>query len=322
MPSRHDRSQPAGPASPAAAAAPSRLSRRAFIAGAARRRGAGLDPGVPRRAGQRAGHQHAAARLPVIDLRVPAGLPELGRHDRDRQRLDLRPGVGRRCGHAGQLGAGQRVPAARQGHEPQLVADRAARGQHRGGLPAGGHHAAPDLGIGGLRITRHRHRGGRCHHGHPDGRAGRGGIRALRHAGARRHHARRPAGHQRARQRHPGHRRDAAGRAELRLAVQPDRVAHRRGLELSPGPVHAEDFPARPTRTSARSWLTSAGRSSPASPCRSRRTRTCAARAGSMSRPRTCSPRPPPPGPVPSPATWTAPAGSRPSGSRSPTRPG
>jgi FAD/FMN-containing dehydrogenase len=35
MPPRHDRSQPAGPACAAAAAAPSRLSRRAFIAGAA-----------------------------------------------------------------------------------------------------------------------------------------------------------------------------------------------------------------------------------------------------------------------------------------------
>ena len=59
---------------------------------------------------------------------------------------------------------------------------------------------------------RHGHRAGRHHDGQPDHRARRRRLRPVRDPGPGRHHARRGAGDQRARQRHPGDRRGPAGR--------------------------------------------------------------------------------------------------------------
>ena len=79
----------------------------------------------------------------------------------------------------------QRVPAAGQGHESRLVADPAARREHRGRLCAARHHPASDLDRHRRGLAGHGHRAGGRHHGQPDHGAGRRGIRPVRHAGPR-----------------------------------------------------------------------------------------------------------------------------------------
>ena len=179
----------------------------------------------------------------------PGGIPlfqqtytNWSRRHRRRRRLDVYAEHARRRRHAGQLGAGQRLAAARQGQLAQLVAALPGpRRQRRGQRRAGRHqdqahgHLRRHRDLAGPRADR-RHDAGDAH------RARERRPRAHRHAGSRRPDRRRRAGHRRARHRRAQDRRGQAGRPHLRLGQQPGAADHRGRVGRRDLVVRAQDL--------------------------------------------------------------------------------
>ena len=246
------------------------ISRRALLAGAGLGVAAASLGWIP---GERIPAARAQTATPVnfpSASTLPAGVPELGRHDRHRRRLDLRARprptwsrwptgrtpTGTGCGPRACATTGRRscCPRAAPGRIVLVDTD-----------------PGPDLGIDQRGVAGHGHGAGRRHDGHADQRAGRppatGSARSRRPATSR-SAAHWPSTRTAARSRRPARRR-CPGRPTARcrnLILSLTAV----GLELG-RPVRAEDVPAHGPGHPRRSWPTWAARSSPRSPCRSAR---------------------------------------------------